>query len=105
MSKEYVEQKEGAYKLVGSRVSLDSVVYGFQSGASPEEIQRSFPTLSLEQVYGAITFYLSHKAEVDEYLADDEAEFEKLRQASRAANPELYEKLERARKEILTPQS
>ena len=86
-------------------MSLDSVVYDFQSGASPECIQQSYPALTLEQVYGAIAFYLSHKAEIDEYLADDEAEFEKLRQASRAANPELYEKLERARKELLTPQS
>lgn len=105
MSKEYVELKEGAYRVGGTRVSLDSVVYGFQDGASPECIQKSYPALTLEQVYGAIAFYLSRKAEIDEYLADDEAEFEKLRQASRAANPELYEKLERARKELLTPQS
>jgi uncharacterized protein (DUF433 family) len=105
MAKEYVELKEGAYRVGGTRVSLDSVVYGFQDGASPECIQQSFPALTLEQVYGAIAFYLAHKAEIDEYLADDEAEFEKLRQASRAANPELYEKLERARKELLTPQS
>ena len=105
MSKEYIEQREGVYRVGGTRVSLDSVVYGFQSGASAEEIQRSFPALTLEQVYGAIAFYLAHKAEIDEYLADDEAEFAKLRQASRAANPELYEKLERARKEMLIPQS
>jgi uncharacterized protein (DUF433 family) len=105
MGKEYVELKEGAYRVSGTRVSLDSVVYGFQSGESPECIRQSFPALTLEQVYGAIAYYLAHKAEIDEYLADDEAEFEKLRQASRAANPELYEKLERARKEMLTPQS
>ena len=86
-------------------MSLDSVVYGFQNGESPECIQQSFPALTLEQVYGAIAYYLAHKSEIDEYLADDEAEFEKLRQASRAANPELYEKLERARKEMLIPQS
>ena len=105
MGKEYVEQKEGAYRVGGTRVSLDSVVYGFQSGESPECIQQSFPALTLEQVYGAIAYYLAHKTQIDEYLADDEAEFEKLRQASRAANPELYEKLERARKEMLIPQS
>jgi uncharacterized protein (DUF433 family) len=105
MAKEYVELQEGAYRIAGTRVSLDSVVYAFQKGASPERIQRSFPALSLEEVYGAIAYYLSHKAEIDEYLADDEAEFEKLRQASRAANPDLYEKLKRARKNILTSQS
>ena len=105
MAREYVELKEGAYRVGGTRVSLDSVVYGFQSGESPECIRQAFSALTLEQVYGAIAYYLAHKSEIDEYLADDEAEFEKLRQASRAANPELYEKLERARKEMLIPQS
>lgn len=106
MAKEYVELHEGvAYRVAGTRVSLDSVVYEFQKGSSPESIQESFPALTLEQVYGAIAYYLANKDVIDKYLADDEQEFEKLRQASRAANPELYEKLERARKNILTSQS
>jgi uncharacterized protein (DUF433 family) len=104
MSKEYVVQQEGAYRIVGTRVSLDSVVYAFGRGASPESIQRSFPSLTLEQIYGAITFYLSHQEEIDQYLLDGEAEREKLRAASRTANAELYEKL-KARKESLTPRS
>jgi hypothetical protein len=29
MAKEYVEQRDGAYYVLGSRVSLDSVVYAF----------------------------------------------------------------------------
>jgi uncharacterized protein (DUF433 family) len=99
MAKEYVTQQEGAYRVGGTRVSLDSVVYGFRRGASPEAIQRSFPSLTLEQVYGAIAFYLANQEEVDRYLLEGEAEFEKLRQASRAAHPEWYERMERARKE------
>ena len=105
MAKEYVELHEGAYRIAGTRVSLDSVVYGFLNGAAPESIQRSFPALTLEQVYGAIAFYLSRRAEIDQYLLEGEKEFEKLREASRKANPKLYEKLERARKEMLTSQS
>ena len=105
MAKEYVELQEGAYRIAGTRVSLDSVVYGFLNGSAPESIQRSFPSLTLEQVYGAIAFYLSRRAEIDQYLLEGEKEFEKLHEASRKANPELYEKLERARKEMLTSQS
>ena len=104
MSKEYVVQHERTYRIAGTRVSLDSVVYAFQRGASPESIQRSFPSLTLEQIYGAITFYLSHQEEIDQYLLDGEAEHEKLRAASRAENAELYKKL-LARKESLTPRS
>jgi uncharacterized protein (DUF433 family) len=102
MSKEYVEQRGGGYYIVGSRVSLDSVVYAFLRGASPETIARSFPVLTLEQVYGAITFYLANRAAVDAYLAQGEAEFEELRRAWREANPALYRKLEEARQRMLT---
>jgi uncharacterized protein (DUF433 family) len=105
MSKEYVEQQDSAYRIAGTRVSLDSVVYAFRRGASPESIQRSFTTLSLEQIYGAIAFYLAHQEEVDQYLLAEEAEFERLRAASRAAHPEIYERLERVRKEALTRRS
>ena len=65
MSKEYVNLQDGSYRIGGTRVSLDSIVYAYQRGASPESIQRSFPSLTLEQVHGALAFYLSHKLEVD----------------------------------------
>ena len=95
--KEYVEQRDGGYWIAGSRVSLDSIVYAFLRGASPESIARSFPFISLEDVYGAIAFYLAHQSEVDEYLRRGEAEFEVLRQRAREANRDLYVKLEEAR--------
>jgi uncharacterized protein (DUF433 family) len=105
VSKEYVEQHDGAYRIAGTRVSLDSVVYAFRRGASPESIQRSFPLLTLEQIYGAIAFYLAHVEEIDQYLSAGEEEFEELRRAAREANPEWYEKLDRARKEALASRS
>lgn len=97
MSREYVEQRDGTYRIVGTRVSLDSVVYAFRRGASPESIVRSFPSLTLEEVYGAITFYLGHQGEVDEYLKQGEAEFESVRGASREANADAFKKIEEAR--------
>jgi uncharacterized protein (DUF433 family) len=105
MAKGYVEQQDDVFRIGGTRVSLDSVVYAYRRGASPESIQRSFPSITLEQIHGALAFYLSHQAEIDKYLVAGEEEFEKLRQASREAHPDWYEKLERARKETLAPQS
>lgn len=99
MSRQYVEQVEGAYRVAGSRVSLDSVVYSFLAGQSPESIAESFPTLTLEQVYGAITFYLANRPEVDAYLREGDEEFEAVRRAALASNPLLYKKLEEARKQ------
>ena len=100
MSKEYVNLQDGSYRIGRTRVSLDSVVYAYRRGASPESIQRSFPALTLEYVHGALAFYLSHRAEMDKYLAEGEAEFEKLQQASREAHSDWYEKLRHAREEV-----
>ena len=103
MSKEYIELRDGGYYITGKRISLDSVIYAFRRGAAPESILRSFPLLTLEEIYGAITYYLAHRQEVDAYLEQEEVEFEKLRQDSREAYPEWHEKLDRARKEALSP--
>ena len=62
------EDSEGILRVGDTRVMLDSVLAGFFRGESPETIQREYPSLSLEEVYGAITYYLSHRNEVDEYL-------------------------------------
>ena len=50
MAREYVEQRNGGYYLTGSRVSLESLIWPFLEGASPETLVDEFPTLSLEQV-------------------------------------------------------
>ena len=60
--------EDGTIRIRGSRVTLDSVVHQFQDGAVAEQIQESFPSLSLGDVYGAITYYLEHEHEVEEYL-------------------------------------
>jgi uncharacterized protein (DUF433 family) len=103
MNKVYVEEHDGGYWVAGTRVSLDSIVYAFRRGAAPETIRRSFPVLTLEEVYGAITFYLAHEQEIDEHLQQSdlkfEAEAERRREQFRHANPELYERLTRARQE------
>ena len=74
MERSYVEQRDGGYWIKGTRISLDSIVYAFKRGAAPESIQRAFPLLTLEEIYGAITFYLAHAQEIDTYLAQAEAE-------------------------------
>lgn len=70
----------GVMRVGSSRVSLDSVVAGFHRGDSPETIQQSYPALSLEEVYGAIAWYLGHRNDVDGYLRQQDeawAEFQR----------------------------
>ncbi|HEX4949040.1 MAG TPA: DUF433 domain-containing protein [Blastocatellia bacterium] len=73
MPNEYIEKENEVYRIKGTRVALDSIIYKFQQGRSPEAIQDAFPALSLSQVYAAIAYYLDHQAELDAYLAHNEA--------------------------------
>ena len=67
--RDYVENRDGGLYIAGTRIALDGIVHAFRNGASPEGILRSFPLVgSLEQVYGAITFYLANPSAVDQYL-------------------------------------
>ena len=91
--REYVEKRDQGYWISGTRVSLDSIVYAFLSGQTAESIAQSFPVLSLEQVYGAITYYLAHRSEIDRYLEEVRTEYETQRQAAREADPMFYRNL------------
>jgi|SRR5215813_2217638 len=100
MSETYVEKRDGGYWVSGTRVSLDSLVYGFREGMSAERIADNFPVLSLEQVYGVIAYYLKHQEEIDNYLRQIEADAEALKQQIRADYPALNQKLDEARKQL-----
>jgi uncharacterized protein (DUF433 family) len=95
----YLEERNGGLYIVGTRVSLDSVVIHFQEGASPERIVQSFSTLKLSQVYGAIAYYLENEEMVKEYIAEGERELERSVPLSQM-NPEMFTRLEAARRQM-----
>ena len=82
MARDYVELRNGGYYVAGTRVSLDSVVIAFQDGLTPEAIQLQYPVLTLEEVYGAITYYLANQEAVDRYLAQQAQLWADLRRSS-----------------------
>src|SRR5580693_7878104 len=97
---EYIEQRNGGFYVASTRVSLDSIVYSFKAGDSPETIRQNFSSLSLEQVYGAIAFYLAQKQEVDANIGEGEAEISRSVPPLSESHPELYARLERASHEV-----
>lgn len=58
----------GIFRVADTRVSLDSVIYAFEEGATPEEIVQQYPTLDLAAIYSVISYYLQNRVEVQEYL-------------------------------------
>lgn len=71
--------EDGSIRIGSSRVPLDSVVHEFTGGATAEQIQDDFPTLSLREIYGAIYYYLGNEDQVEEYLRRRDQEAAQLR--------------------------
>jgi uncharacterized protein (DUF433 family) len=102
MPKDYIEERGGSYYVTGTRVSLDSIVHAFRRGESPEAICQNFELLRLEEVYGAIAYYLANQADMDAYLI---RQSEKWAEGKRNAEPlpaNLRERLMRIRDELHT---
>jgi len=102
MAKEYIEERDGNYYVAATRISLDSIVQAFRRGESPETICQNFELLRLEEVYGAIAYYLANQDHVDAYLV---RQGEKWAEGKREAEPlpaNLRERLMRARDELHT---
>lgn len=55
-------------RIKGHRIGLDNVIDYYLQGYSPEQIQDHFPTISLEQIYATITYYLHNRDQIDAYL-------------------------------------
>ena len=88
-----------AYRVEGTRVSLDSVGINWLNGDLPETIAQNFSPLPLEKIYGAIAFYLANRDALDEYLRQGDSDFDKLRQQLREKNFLLYQSLAAHRQE------
>jgi uncharacterized protein (DUF433 family) len=87
---------EGGWRIADSRVSLDSVVVSFQEGKSPEAIAAEFPSLTFEQVHGALAFCLRNQAEIDEYLSCQDSNWRQVAARSISQNGPLLDRLRKS---------
>lgn len=71
----------GGIRIGESRVTLDSLLAAYHSGATPEEIAVQYSILHLEEIYSAIAYYLSHRQQIDSYLERRHREQEQQRSA------------------------
>jgi uncharacterized protein (DUF433 family) len=58
-------------RLKGSRIGIESVLYEYIfREQTPEAIARRFPTLTLEQIYATILYYLHNREQIDAYMTE-----------------------------------
>ena len=87
----------GVLHVGGVRIALESLVHLYDEGYSAESIGREYPTLTLEQIYGALTFFLANESSVRRYISEQHAEWDCL-EAEAVGRPDaLDEKLRVAR--------
>jgi len=85
------DDEQGGLRVTGTRVLLERIVHAFEDGATPEGIVQSYDTLQLADVYAVLTWYLRHKAEVEDYLRRRAQEAEAIRRTIEAKQPDRAE--------------
>ena len=92
-------------RIKGTRIGIETVLDDYLSGAGPEEIAARYRTLTLEQVYATITYYLHKQEEIDKYLKRWRAYTEAAWQEQQSNPPEfvreLRERIQRKREMVV----
>jgi len=78
---------DGRMRVSGTRVLLDLIVHAYSRGETPEHIVQMYPTLTLDQVYLAIGYYLRHRETVDDYIRQMDEDAERLRREWETEHP------------------
>jgi len=69
----------GGIRIGQTRVTLDSLLAAYHAGSTPEEIAVQYPILTLTEIYAAITYYLTHPQQVEDYLEERRQMAQQLR--------------------------
>lgn len=83
------QDEEGVMRVGETRVRLDTVLTAWMQGDSPEQISENFDALELAEIYGVISYYLSHRAEIDTYLMQNRQAGERLRAENELRFPSM----------------
>ena len=90
-----MKNTQGVIQVVGTRVSLDSIMQAYYEGATAEEITLRFPSCRLEKIYTILSWALNHVDEVSHYLTSQEKKRQKLEDEIRRTStaPSIRERL------------
>ncbi|MBD0346353.1 MAG: DUF433 domain-containing protein [Coleofasciculus sp. Co-bin14] len=88
----------GDIRLKGSRIGIETILYEYiDRGHSPEEIAQTYPSLTLEQVYATILYYLQNQETISEYMRNWIEHGHRMREEQRRNPPPVSEKLRQLR--------
>ena len=70
----------GRLRIEGTRVTVLQIVTLYKRGETPDEISLNYPHVTLAHIHAALAYYHSHQADVEQELAEERAEAERLEQ-------------------------
>jgi len=92
-------------RIKGSRIGIEHVLDEYiHRCQTPEQIAQRFETLTLEQVYATILYYLHNKETVGKYVTDWIEWGRKMRAGQPLISEDLRERLGRAREQLVARQ-
>jgi uncharacterized protein (DUF433 family) len=81
-------------RVKGTRIGIESILYDhIHRGQSPEAIAARYPSLTLEQVYATVTYYLHNREAVTHYLEDWLEHSRRMREEQERDPPPVVVKL------------
>jgi uncharacterized protein (DUF433 family) len=90
-------------RLKNTRIGIETVLYDYiYRSRTPEEIVETYPSLSLEQVYATILYYLHNKEEVSQYMTQWLEWGHQMREEQKLNPPPISNRLRQLRTERLT---
>lgn len=88
----------GDIRLKNSRIGIETILYEYiDCERSPEEIAQIYQSITLEQIYATILYYLQNKEIVSAYMKNWLEHGHKMREQQRLNPPPVSEKLRQMR--------
>jgi len=87
-------------RLKGTRIGIETILYDYlDRSRTPEEIAQTYPSLTLEQVYATILYYLQNQDDISHYMRNWIEHGHRMREQQRLNPPPGSEKLRQLRAE------
>lgn len=87
-------------RLKGTRIGIETILYDYiHRSEAPETIATRYPSLTLEQVYATVTYYLHNREKVDAYLSDWLSYGQRMREEQEHNPPPVVVRLRNRKKQ------
>jgi uncharacterized protein (DUF433 family) len=73
--------EHGDICVVGTRISLETMIEDYNKGASPEDLVLNYASLNLADVHAVFAYYLRNKEAVDTYIKEQKHRAKEVRES------------------------